>query len=71
MMVGQISADCQGFFGDLIFIELQLPEPRRDSLKKYLRYFLNEDGALFWVMTSDPRLQLAADEETFKLKANI
>ena len=45
--------------------------PGGDSLKKYLRYFLNEEGALFWVMTSDPRLQLAADKETFKLKANI
>ena len=28
MMGARISVDSQGFFGDLIFIELQLPEPR-------------------------------------------
>lgn len=67
MMVGRISVDSQGFKSH--FIELSFLSPGGDSLKKYLRYFLNEDGALFWVMTSDPRLQLAADKETFKLES--
>lgn len=41
-----------------------LPEEAR-------KIFINADEVLIWVMTSDPRLQLAADEETFKLKDNI
>lgn len=49
----------QGFFGISFFIEIQLPELRLTLCKGFKSLFffsLNEDGALFWVMTSDPPL---------------
>lgn len=46
MMVGRISVDSQGFFGDLIFIELQLPEPRGGLPKEVFKIFSKWRGGI-------------------------